>query len=84
MGGGWLGPKDGCLLASLRLDPFCDTTSTHFSPNLTVKDASLNDFRAQGRCSTVIYCKNRRKQLLYRDFSTACHCRGAGVQYTCV
>ena len=38
MGGGWVGPKDDCLLASLRLDPFCDTTSTLFSPNLTVGD----------------------------------------------
>ena len=28
MGGGWVGPKDDCLVASLRLDPFCDTTST--------------------------------------------------------
>ena len=32
-----MGPKDDCLLASLRLDPFCDTTSTPFTPNLTVK-----------------------------------------------
>ena len=53
--GGWVGPKDDCLLASLRLDPFCDTTSTLFSPNLTVGDrqGSVHDFRAQGRCSTV-------------------------------
>ena len=77
MGGGWVGPKDDCLLGSLRLDPFCDTTSTLFSPNLTV--GSVHYFRAQGRCSTVICCKNRRKQLLYRDLSTACHRRGAGV-----
>ena len=41
----------------------------------------MHDFRAQGRCSTVICLKNRRKQLLYRDLSTACHRRGAGVQY---
>ena len=26
--GGWVGPKDDCLLASLRLDLFCNTTST--------------------------------------------------------
>ena len=32
-----MGPKDDCLLASLRLDPFCDNTSTLFSPNLTGK-----------------------------------------------
>ena len=25
MRGGWVGPKDDCLLASLGLDPFCDT-----------------------------------------------------------
>ena len=37
-GGWWVGPKDDCLLASLRLDPFCDTTSTLFTPNLTVED----------------------------------------------
>ena len=36
--GGWVGPKDDCLLASLRLDPFCDTTYTLFTPNLTVED----------------------------------------------
>ena len=42
----------------------------------------MHDFRAQGRCSTVICCKNRRKRLLYRDLSRACHRRGAGVQYT--
>ena len=84
MGGGWVGPKDDCLLSSLGLDPFCDTTSTLFSPNWTVEDGSVHDFRAQGRCSTVICCKNRRKRLLYRDISTACHRRGAGVLYTCV
>ena len=36
--GGWVGPKDDCLLASLRRDPFCDTTSTLFTPNLTVEE----------------------------------------------
>ena len=36
--GGWAGPKDDCLLVSLQLDPFCDTTSTIFTPNLTVED----------------------------------------------
>ena len=29
-----MGPKDDYLLASLRLDPFCDSTSTLFTPNL--------------------------------------------------
>ena len=38
VGGGWVGPKDDCLLSSLGLDPFCDTTSTLFSPNWTVED----------------------------------------------
>ena len=33
-----MGPKDDCLLASLRLDPFCDTTSTLFNPNLIGKE----------------------------------------------
>ena len=37
MGGRWVGLKDDCLLASLRLDPFCDTTSTLFTPNKTGK-----------------------------------------------
>ena len=64
-----MGPKGDCLLTSLPLDLFCDTTSTLFTPNLTVEDredGSLHDFRAQGQCSTVICCKSRRKQLLYR------------------
>ena len=32
-----MGPIDDCLLASLRLDPFCDTTSTLSTPNLIGK-----------------------------------------------
>ena len=36
--GGWALKMTACMLASLRLDPFCDTTSTLFSPNLTVGD----------------------------------------------
>ena len=36
--GGRVGPKDDCLLAFLRLDQFCDTISTLFTPNLTVED----------------------------------------------
>ena len=82
-----MGPKDNFLLVSLRLDRFCDPTSTFLTLNLTVEDRQdgyLHDFRAQGRCSTVICCNSRRKQLLYRHLSTACHRRGAGVQYTCV
>ena len=80
-----MGPKDDCLLVSLRLDPFCDTTSTFLTPNLTVEyrqDGYLHDFRAQGQYSTVICCKNRRKQLQYRHLSAAYHRRGVGVQYT--
>ena len=41
-GGWWVGPKDDGLLASLRLDPFCDTTSTHFTSNLTVEDSKMD------------------------------------------
>ena len=37
-GGGGVGPIDDCLLVSLRLYPFCDTTSTFLTPNLTVED----------------------------------------------
>ena len=36
--GGRVGPKDDCLLVSLRLDLFCDTISTFLTPNLTVED----------------------------------------------
>ena len=47
-----VGPKDDCLLASLRLDPFCDTTSTLFSPNLTVGDM-LASLRLDPFCDTT-------------------------------
>ena len=80
-----MGPKDDCLLAFLRLDPFCDTTSTLFTPNLTVEEIGKMDLcMILGPKVAVICCKNRRKQLLYRYLSTACHRRGAGVEYTCV
>ena len=79
-----MGPKDDCLLVSLRLDLFCDTTSTFLTLNLTVEDGYLHDFRAQGQCSTITCCKNCRKQLRYIYLSTAYHHRGAGVQYMCV
>ena len=39
-GGWWVGPKYDCLLVSLRLDQFCDTTSTFLTPNLTVEDTA--------------------------------------------
>ena len=32
-----MGTKDDCLVASLRLDQFCDTTSTLFTQNLISK-----------------------------------------------
>ena len=44
-----------------------------FQPHFSQKLAK------EGRCSTVICCKNRRKQLLYRYLSIACHRRGVGV-----
>ena len=49
-----MGPKDDCLLASLRcrLDPFCDTTSTLFSPNLTVT-VSYDFCKNDGRTPTL-------------------------------
>ena len=42
VGGGWVGgqagPKHDCFLVSLRLNSFYDTTSSFFTPNLTVQD----------------------------------------------
>ena len=60
--------QDYCLLASVRLDPFCDTTFTLFTPNLTVEDrldGYLHDFRALSFVAKMVgnnYCTDTSVQ----------------------
>ena len=37
-----MGPKDDCLLVSLRLDPFCDTTKVGVLPSFVAKIVGNN------------------------------------------